>query len=382
VPNIWSLPGPERFAEAIRTRIDRGSSVAVGLPGWAADNRAFCSGLLRTVDYAVDVVDGSDAPDRPVASLVADRFSIDDVPPGPDAAVALARHTTLWGRVVAVTIPSDDQQAARWADFARTFVTASRAVAVTERPRLVLLSRHACAAALSGSDPLLSDLWWWGVLDRLDTTLHVRGQFADGSDELVRDTIAEIAGFDLRLADHLAAEWDGSYPTLGAELTRFARTSLCPPCTSPESLPHSSTALGVPPTPLLALWDEGLVDRWDSFPAYLHACAVPTAADLRSRVWRAQIRVLMPTIDEERARIEAWLRREIPDLPDAAVLEPGDLYALLQDHPDLKTWRGGHRKRLIYWLRDSRNTLAHMDTLTLADVARGRQLAAADRRHG
>jgi hypothetical protein len=381
VPSIWSLPGPARFAEAIRTRIDRGSSVAVGLPGWAACNRAFCSGLLRAVDYAVDIIDDCEAYDRPVASLVADLFSIDDVPPGPDAAVALARHTTLWGRVVALIVSSDDQQALRWADFARTFVAASRTVAVAERPRLVLLSRKACAAALSGSDPLLSDLWWWGVLDRLDTTFHVRGQLTDGSDELVRDTIAEVAGFDLKLADHLAVGWDGSYTTLVAELTEFARTSLSTAYT-PLTLPHSSTALGMPPAPLLSLWDQGLVDRWDSFPAYLHACAVPTAADLRSRVWRAQIRVLMPTIDEERARIEAWLRREIRDLPDAAVLEPGDLYALLQDHPDLKRWRGGHRKRLIYWLRDSRNTLAHMGTLTPADVARGRYLVAEDRRHG
>jgi hypothetical protein len=381
VASIWSLPGPGQFAGVIRTRLDRGYSVVVGLPRWAAVDRAFCSDMLHTVDYATDMIDDCEDESRPLASLIADRFSIDDIQPGPDAPAALARHTALWGRVLAIMAPSDDQQSARWTNFAREFVAAARAVAVAERPRLILLGRKTCAAALAGSEPLLSDLWWWGVLDRLDTAFHVRGQLADGHEELIRDSITEVAGFDLRLADHLAAGWDGSYDTLNAELARFADSSWPPPHTLPESLPHSSTALSAPPASLLPMWDQGFVDRWAPFPAYLHACAVPTAADLRSRVWRAQIRALMPTIDEERARIGGWLGREIRGLPEEAVLEPGDLYSLLQDHPYLKTWRGGHRKRLIYWLRDARNTLAHMGTLTPGEISRGRRLVAEDRRH-
>lgn len=90
----------------------------------------------------------------------------------------------------------------------------------------------------------------------------------------------------------------------------------------------------------------------------------------------------MPTIDEERARIGAWLRREIRGLSDEAVLEPAGLFTVLQDHPSLKTWRGGHRKRLIYWLRDTRNTLAHMGTLTPSEIAHGQRLIVEDRRHG
>jgi hypothetical protein len=389
VSSIWSLPGPAQFAEIIRTRVDRGNSVVVGLPGWAVGDGGFCSGLLRAIDRGPDEIDDSGAWARPLASLVADWFSIDDVEPGPDAPAALARHRILHGRVIAIRIPSDDEHSARWAGFARKFAAAARAVEIAERPRLILLSRKTCAAALAGSEPLVSDLWWWGVLDRLDTALHVRGRLAGGpggsggSDQLVRDAITEVAGFDLRLADHLAGGWDGSYETLPAELKRFGDSSWPPPHALPESLPHSSTALGVPPAPLLPIWDQGLADRWDAFPVYLHACVVPSAADLRSRVWRAQIRVLMPTIDEERARIEAWLRREVRALPsNGAVLEPGDLYTVLQDHPNLKTWRGGDRKRLIYWLRETRNTLAHMGTLTPGDVSRGRRLIADDRRHG
>ncbi len=106
---------------------------------------------------------------------------------------------------------------------------------------------------------------------------------------------------------------------------------------------------------------------------------MPSHAELRSRIWQAQIRGLMPTIDEERAWIENWLRRWVPGLPSDGVLEPRDLCALPQKHPELKTWRGGHRTRFIYWLRDARNTIAHMDLLTPDEVERGWRLIAKDR---
>jgi hypothetical protein len=293
----------------------------------------------------------------------------------------------LRGRVLVITVSSDGEQAARWTQFVRTFLPAVRAVAAAERPRLLLLARKTCVAALAGSDTLLDDLWWWGVLDRLDTAFHVKSRLADGHhgpDGLIRETITEIAGFDLDLAGHLAARWDGSYDTLGTVLASFTGPSWPPGQHGPEKsyeLPHSSTALGAPPAALLPMWDKGLVDRWDTFPAYLHACAITDPADLRSRVWRAQVRALMPMIDEERSRIGAWLRREIHGLPEEAVLEPRGLFNVLQDHPSLKAWRGGHRKRLIYWLRDARNTLAHMDMLAHGEIARGEHLILQDRRH-
>lgn len=387
MPGIWSLPGPAQFAAAITTRLDRGHSVVVGLPQWAAADADFRAGMLGAVDFGADVVDDCENGSRPLASLVADRFSIDDVPPGPGAAAALAGHAMLRGRVLAITVSSDGQQSARWTQFARGFLPAARSVAAAERPRLILLARKTCAAALTGSDALLDDLWWWGVLDRLDTAFYVKSRLADGhdgQDGLIRETITEVAGFDLNLASHLAAGWDGSYGTLAAVLATFADS--CWPhgqngSAKSHQLPHSSTALGVPPVALLPMWDRGLVDRWDAFPAYLHACAIADSADLRSRVWRAQVRTLMPIIDEERARIGAWLRREIRGLPDEAVLEPAGLFNVLQDHPSLKTWRGGDRKRLIYWLRDARNTLAHMGTLAPGEIARGQRLITQDHHH-
>jgi hypothetical protein len=289
----------------------------------------------------------------------------------------LGRHEDLVGRTLAVVVGESDSQ--RWGEFARQFVVASRQVAVEDRPRLMIMSGKSCAA-IAESDPLLSGIWWWGVLDRLDTSLHLRSHLGDEVNELLRDCIVEVAGYDLRLAEYLATTWEGSHASLSKVLLDYPGAPHA--CVAETiQLSSSSTRFDVPPAAMLSLWDEGLVDRWDSFAAYLHACAVSTQADLRSRVWRAQVRVLMPILDEERARIEVWIRRQIKGLAAGDVLEAGELYDIFQDHPRLKDWRGGHRKRLVYWLRNARNTLAHLDTLTPDEVARGRQLINNDRRH-
>jgi hypothetical protein len=51
-------------------------------------------------------------------------------------------------------------------------------------------------------------------------------------------------------------------------------------------------------------------------------------------------------------------------------------------NPRLSQWRGGHRKRLVWWLRDARNALAHLGTLSPDDIARGKRLIWEDRKHG
>jgi hypothetical protein len=379
VTGIWALPGPGRFAAAAGARLEEGCSVLIGLPGPLLADAGFCAGLSASLAAAADcpleaVEDPGDG--APPAAVIAAHVGADDIEPGRAAAAALAGHPKVLGRVLLLRADSG-ARCGRLAEFARTFVLASRSVPAPDRPRLVVLSDSAAAAELAGCDPLLHDLWWWGVLDRLDTALHVRGQLPDRGEELVRDAITEVAGFDLELADHLAAGWDGSAGALPALLACYPAPGHSGPL---PALPHSSTPWAAPPAALLPLWDAGLVDRWDAFPAYWHACALPAGPEARSRIWRAQVRALMPAIDEERARIETWLRREIRGLPADTVLEPGDLYSLLQEYPRLKSWRGGHRKRLVYWLRETRNRLAHLGTLTPDEIAQGRRLIAADRR--
>jgi hypothetical protein len=368
---IWSLPGPARFAQTAQDRLDRGDSVLIGLPATTAEDDAFQHGLRRAIDVHFDLIDATGPQDRPIPSIVAEQLDI-SLEPTADAAVRLASHPMLEARHLAVTVPGKPDDIKPWTVFLRSFLAAARPIAAPDRPRLLIMSGHGCATALAGAEPL-AELWWWGVLDRLDTALYVQRRLVNRKgDELLRDAITEVAGYDLDLADYLADAWDGDAAGLAAVLDAYSGSNW-PNVPVPARLPHSSTPWSAPPSQVVPLWNANLADAWDSFSVCLHPCCLH-AEGRRQRIWLAQIRCLMPLIDEERARIEAWMRTEIPGLSAGQVLEPGDLYGLMQENPRLKHWRGGHRKRLIYWLRDARNMLAHMIPLPPEDIARGRFL--------
>lgn len=367
---IWTLPGPARFARTAQDRLERGESVLVGLPA-TMDENDFADGLKQAIDVHFDPVQATVTQERPVPSVVAEQLGI-DLEPGKDAAVRLANNPALESRYLAVTVSGKPDDLKPWTDFIRVLLAAARPIAVTDRPRLLIVGGHGSATALAGADPL-AELWWWGVLDRLDTALHVQRLLASReSNDLLRDSITEVAGYDLNLADYLADEWDGDESSLAAVLGGYTGPDW-PSVPVPAQLPRSSTSWDAPPSQVIPLWNAGLADAWDSFRVCLHPCSLP-AQGLRQRVWRAQIRCLMPLIDEERARIEDWIRTETRGLPKEKVLEPGDLFALVQDNPRLKSWRGGHRRRLIYWLRDARNMLAHMTPLSPQEIDQGRHL--------
>jgi hypothetical protein len=375
---IWSLQGPARFASAARVQLDRGNSVLAGLPAVLSEDPAFHAGLRRAIGYDFYLVDGTVPEDRPVSSVVAEGLGLDDVHPGPDAAVTLARHPALAGRHIAISVSGKPAEVVPWADFIRAFLAAARAIPTDCRPLLLIIGGHPCATALAGADPL-AEAWWWGVLDRLDTASYIQARLpGQERNDLLRDAITEVVGFDLELAGYLLSEWDGDGDTLGGLLDDFTGPGW-PDIRLPDPLPSTSTPLGAPPAALLDMWDRGMADGWDTFGVYLHPCVI-SAPEARARIWRAQIRCLMPMIDEERSRIEAWMRQEVRGLPAGEVLEPGGLYDVMLSNPRLKAWRGGHRKRLVCWLRDARNTLAHMGTLPPEVIAEGHRLIRQDRK--
>lgn len=376
---LWSLPGPARFAHAAKARLDRGDSVLVGLPAFLNEDDAFHEELRQAIDVHFDHVEAVPPQGRPVSAIVAEQLRV-DLEPDRDAAVTLAQDPMLEGSHIAFRVTGKPDDIKPWTDFLRAFLAALRAIAPADRPRLLIVGGHGCATALSGAGQL-AEQWWWGVLDRLDTACHVQERLlARERDDLLRDAIVEVAGFDLELASYLADEWDGDEAGLAAAVDDYTGPEW-PKLAAPSPLPHSSTPLSAPPNTIVPLWNAGLADAWDAFGVYLHACAVP-AAERRQRVWRAQLRCLMPVIDTERARIEAWARGEVRGLDPDLVLEPTHLLDLMLGNPRLAQWRGGHRKRLVSWLRDARNTLAHLGTLSPDDVARGKRLIWEDRKHG
>ena len=107
---IWALPGPARLARAVRTLLDRGYSVFIGLPVQVIDDSAFCSGLLASVDYAVDLVDCHESgADRCAHWLQTGSLSTTYRPARTRLRARSAFHAM--GRVLAIMVPVDEWKA-------------------------------------------------------------------------------------------------------------------------------------------------------------------------------------------------------------------------------------------------------------------------------
>lgn len=374
--DLWQLPGPTRFVDHVERELERGSSAVIGLPARLLTDDDWRVGFVRALPSMVDEVAALGAAERPTASIVAEALGLEaELDNG--APALLARRPELESRVLLLHLADSGCEDAEWATFCTQFVQGSKAVDAACRPQLVVLGGRGLVQMLPASETSLVPLWWTGVMDRLDTGVYVAGAGGVEADaEVLRESIVEVAGYDLDLALQLAKSWNGSEPQL-LELLR-GHGVIDPPETG---LP---TARGdVHFGPDANLWDGGLLDRWDSRDAaHVHSTlllALDRTDLIRTRLWRAQLRTVMPLIDEHRGRIADWLRSEVREgYPLPEIPEPVDLYRAFQDHPRLKSWRGGRRKQLVSWMYSSRNSLAHMRPLAMSDVRRGQKLISED----
>jgi hypothetical protein len=270
-----------------------------------------------------------------------------------------------------------------------------------ERVRLLVLTRdrNIPEGTLERLDPVTSGVhWWWGVLGRLDTTVVVAAaETAAGrgdpvglrstlvADYLFRDMVTEIAGPDLELATHLTSFWDGTMSALPELVTGYASSR------KPELAVPAATRHGRPTRPPLALrdaWNHGLADLWDGEIRVSPLAEEPSAVTgrLDQHLWRGQNRALAPVIDQLRAAMEDRVRSTVgaagvdallagdgeSDRPAAhrvtrPVLEVGRMAAAVKTG-ELRLTEG--ERKLIYCLRDVRNSLAHLVALDDSTLSR------------
>lgn len=373
---LWSLPGPIRYARSIRASLDRGFSTLCVFPAALLDTASWVDGLRDAVDLPVDVLE--DEPDRAVSAIACEALGL---PPAlsRDAAAELAHCNALAGRVLEIMLPGNHDRARAWVRFVTEFVAAGKSVTAADRPRFLMLSTHPSADLFTDKSLLLQEHWWWGVLGRIDTMIFVSQIVDADADPLLFESIVEVIGHDLDTAHDLAVEWDGSLDAL---------LKLIPPVQVADDRtdPVVYTPRGprtAPSRDLRDAWDAGVLESWDRHEAFRAPRALSVAQHedmLRSRLWRAQLRELMPFIDEERQRLEEWVRgvpkESDPDYP----LEIGKLASIIKWDPSVRRVSSSRRRDAAEWLRVARNTLAHRGTLSPAEVTKGRRLLDEDRR--
>lgn len=387
------IPPPEHSNGAVRTEILRAGPVAQvnGIPTWAQDT--------------FSDVDDFDLPttnvrtmQRPKVTPLAERIShelglasrLDEDEIGTIVLAPEARERVLIVR--GWREPNRDELAD---------VLSRLTAMVKERgrlphfPRLLIVARDGDIpqSTLRHLDAVTAGIhWWWGAIHRADTSVVVASSLTGGQLHAPRSTqtqlrrmvasevITEVCGPDLVFASELAMRWDGLMESLHHHITELA-VELSLDVTGDVSASNKAPKFVTrPPQELRAAWRSGAVDQWEH-ETRVSLGARDTAKDtvmLDRLVWRAQNRVLMPLIDESRARLERiFLSRAGKDVlrglaeqerdrrsPRRSEQQPFEIGTMYHAVRSQKVRLPDKDRECLYLLRDIRNALAHLRPIT------------------
>jgi len=395
---IWRLPGPRGFVREIVAEHRRGRHVASVLPQALAADPVFTDslGVALLEEFASQSVSARRIHDAGPGASVLETFCqaliFDDQPA---TIPELLIHPEARD-VAAVLVAADLCSPAReeLPAFLRRVELESHAAGTARRLSVVAVVSRSQLPAFTGganSDITLTSIWWWARMARWDVAAYLAdlaGQPRLGGvlEDVRTESIVELARWDLDLAEQLAAAWSGELRALSSLLLDCGPTAngasghAAKGGTAARTWNGSAPAsAGLQPLgPDLEQWDQRTVDGWHDRQS-VTACSLTASPERLSRViWAAQARVLLPWIEERRSAlldqvtVELGARRLGAVLSDGfdppvkadALVEIGVLDKVVQmaigsRNPGL---RDASRR-----LREARNSLAHLQPLSLAE---------------
>ena len=377
--SMWRLPGSRRFLLELRDRFERGDQVTIVLPGDLDGGLLIAHAREEMQLFAHRALDAVALAARSDDPLVALARELDvTLPPGevitPDrllASPAATGHVVWLERIDALAQPAQ----ATWGRLFDALARANRRCDADRLPPRFAAVTNGPVAALAPTDPGWSSAWWWGRLDWLDVALHVH-HLDPTLDESLRAVAVELAGFDLDVAQRLVLEGIDSTDALTVALheERSAREPL------PAGVDHAVVCETAHPATLSDRWTAGVVDRFDGGERpFWHSCLFADEeglVTLRRRVWRGQVRALLPRLEEWRVQLVEEAKREgfiAPDVPLDRLDFP-DLHRAVRD--GVQTRRRDECTQFAFWLRQTRNMIAHLEPVEAPQRREGEQLAA------
>lgn len=391
---LWDLPGPGRFLGALRTALDAGRSVILVLPehdGSPDPSDALAVDRLggRRWHHLELADDGELRGTAPVSELA---VALGIQPPN-DGGVLDVQWLTAQDTWLQLVIRVDARRASdealrRWSRFLTQVLAAMKSMPIVERSAVITRCRPEQIALLPEPDVLLEHAWWWGRLDRIDTTIHVERHAPTGLDPSHRAAVIEVAAHDLALADVLLDSWEGDERDLVGVLAEYATTrgwTQAAELARQRRMPRPGERV---PGELVDAWSTGRLEWWSDGLAW-HRAAI--AADgriggvdavrwLARLCWRAQVATLLPALESARLELAGFaadrqhrLRQgsRFTSVQDVEALEYG---ALVEYFDDLvEAARDPRRKDVLREVQAARNRLAHARTLDARRIGRVRR---------
>jgi hypothetical protein len=358
---LHELPGPARFFASVAADLADGVAVLVRAPALIAEEDLLSGTQAAGRWLRIEHVDAAAAPDTRCAQVVADELDLDRTQRWTPA--LLAGEESLRGSVVWI----DGVDRSRTEHWYRLVVEAAAARGeAADAPAFALAVAGPVSIPPPAAEARFRVHWWWSIVSRLDMLLHV-AVAAPELDAIALEQIVTVAGQDLGLADELSACRTLDEGELRAVCVARAADLRLPDQPIDGGRPRSAPQRYEPP------WSAGAVDVMDG-RVHWHAGVLAAAANgaFSRRIWTAQIRALLPVLDEWRIRL---IEHTQDDGVIARHLLPVDLEfsALAQI-----LGRSGSNRRsaeLADWLRVTRNRLAHLQTVSHEHVTTGRELA-------
>jgi hypothetical protein len=377
----WSLPGPAGFLDALESDVQSGRNVVIALPAHHPPGLrdALEERILRRDErrfWRLDLADESPEMCPTPAHLLHARFAPRDELNRRASADTVAEspylsETVLWLEGL------NETTWPQWRAFLNEYKDACRAR--EEYQRLLFLVPLVGQLTSNEPDVTLAVRRWRSVVKRIDMMLYAM-RLVDDEDEhplyhdLAVAVVTEVAGFDPRMADRMAGEGLAQIldPFTIVSATAKERGWLGPAAKGMSN--HTDCG-----------WERGLVDYRNGRPV-LHAAAEFAAGQrgsLARRVWRGQIGVLFPFLEENRLRFIRELRRHlrVPDEPmhgtiaELEALELSQIYYQVQKQVAKRRLEPLER---CLWIR---NELAHLRPIP-ADVLLAPVFASLVKAHG
>lgn len=359
VAQFWQFGGPHMFAQRVADSLREGCNIVLRLPehmpaGLASAVRRALgdSQVWRWRTWHLD-----QQPCKSLCTLLAQRFCPELPAWSGLMPQRLLEHPGFGGNIVWLEgITSDVWQ--EWRSFLEAYSHACKSYSVIDRTLVCLVLQGACASLPLTTDVCLVEHRWYGFVRSVDMLVYCTG--------LLQETETKLhSRLSVSIAVHLAL-WD---PLLATRLLEADLAMLLQP---EELLRNLAQERGWAHSTLQRerYWCLGAADRIDG-DERVHSAALAVLNnhhEIKHRLWKAEMTVLYPMIEERRMAMINRLRNKLRPAHGAKTPGDGDLYALeWRDILErLKTSTG--REPCVALaeaklLRDIRNTLAHQRLL-------------------
>lgn len=361
---FWQLPGPARFLARIGQSFREGRNVVIALPDHGPEyiRYAIAELVAREDLYAWHPINASDA--ETDGASPAELIARQCVPGGrPCTVKELAEDEYFRGMVMWVDgIPRE--QWSMWRDFIEAYSHLCRARLAHERALFCFPVSGSLTRELPPEDVTCAVHPWRGIISRIDMLLLFSQLLADRTLSRLHADIwiavgTELAGTDASLAARLASADLELVLQPKSLLEQFARN-------------RGWVRASVGEAPAWSLGNEDLLDG----RSIVHSARIILddggEEEIERRIWRGQVGVLFPFLEEQRIEMLRRLKRflTVPhETPFGTITDVRDFELSHILHHSRRNPVDESTKSRIERLADMRHRLAHLEAVPFSLLA-------------